>query len=200
MSHPKGLYLLFATEMWERFSYYGMRALLILYLTKSYIDGGLGFTEESATLIYGFFTGFVYFTPLIGGWLADKFGFGRMVTIGTRYAFSICRSATAYNRKRILQTKHFHIGRQAVRRKRHPPRCRFYHILHGHKHRRLFLSAHHRLSGCEIRVHLRISGSGHRHVHRHCHIHVVRMKNAEGHQKKNAATDRQSIVRSSAHR
>ena len=83
MSHPKGLYLLFATEMWERFSYYGMRALLILYLTKSYIDGGLGFTEESATLIYGFFTGFVYFTPLIGGWLADRYlGQRRSITIG----------------------------------------------------------------------------------------------------------------------
>jgi len=83
MSHPKGLYLLFATEMWERFSYYGMRALLILYLTKSYIEGGLGFSEESATLLYGYFTGFVYFTPLIGGWLADNYlGQRKSITIG----------------------------------------------------------------------------------------------------------------------
>ncbi len=81
--HPKGLYLLFATEMWERFNYYGMRALLILYLTKSYLDGGLGFSEEHATLLYGFFTGFVYFTPLIGGWLADRYiGQRKAITIG----------------------------------------------------------------------------------------------------------------------
>ena len=73
LRHPKGLYLLFLTEMWERFSYYGMRALLVLYLTLSLVEGGMGFTEEYATLLYGFFTGLVYFTPLIGGWLADHY-------------------------------------------------------------------------------------------------------------------------------
>ena len=51
--HPKGLYLLFATEMWERFSYYGMRGLLTLYLTKAAIEGGLGFDDANAGLIYG---------------------------------------------------------------------------------------------------------------------------------------------------
>ena len=71
--HPKGLYLLFFTEMWERFSYYGMRAILILYLTKKFIEGGLGMDEKYAMLLYGYFTGFVYFTPLIGGWLADRY-------------------------------------------------------------------------------------------------------------------------------
>ena len=71
--HPKGLYLLFFTEMWERFSYYGMRAILILYLTKKLMEGGLGMDEKDATLLYGYFTGFVYFTPLIGGWLADRY-------------------------------------------------------------------------------------------------------------------------------
>lgn len=71
--HPSGLYLLFTVEMWERFSYYGMRALLIFYLTKSFVDGGLGIDEKSASLIYGIFTGLVYFTPIIGGWLADRF-------------------------------------------------------------------------------------------------------------------------------
>ncbi|SUX46433.1 peptide MFS transporter [Chryseobacterium indoltheticum] len=81
--HPKGLYLLFFTEMWERFSYYGMRAILILYLTKKLIEGGLGMDEQSATLLYGYFTGLVYFTPLIGGWLADKFLGKRLaITIG----------------------------------------------------------------------------------------------------------------------
>lgn len=71
--HPKGLYLLFFTEMWERFSYYGMRAILILYLTKKLMEGGLEMDEKYAMLLYGYFTGFVYFTPLIGGWLADRY-------------------------------------------------------------------------------------------------------------------------------
>ncbi len=83
MKHPKGLYLLFATEMWERFSYYGMRALLVLYLTKSLMEGGFGFSSKDASLIYGIFTGLVYFTPLIGGWLADNYiGQRRAITIG----------------------------------------------------------------------------------------------------------------------
>lgn len=81
--HPKGLYLLFFTEMWERFSYYGMRAILILYLTKKLMEGGLGMSEQNATLLYGYFTGLVYFTPLIGGWLADKYLGKRLaITIG----------------------------------------------------------------------------------------------------------------------
>lgn len=81
--HPKGLYLLFFTEMWERFSYYGMRAILILYLTKKYMEGGLGMDEKQATLLYGYFTGLVYFTPLIGGWIADQFiGKRNAITIG----------------------------------------------------------------------------------------------------------------------
>ncbi|MCQ4037342.1 peptide MFS transporter [Riemerella anatipestifer] len=81
--HPAGLYLLFFTEMWERFSYYGMRAILIYYLTKTYLQGGLSIDPAQASLIYGYFTGFVYFTPLIGGWLADKFLGQRLsITIG----------------------------------------------------------------------------------------------------------------------
>ena len=81
--HPKALYLLFFTEMWERFSYYGMRGILILYLTKTYFQGGLAIKETEASLIYGFFTGFVYFTPLIGGWLADRYLGQRLaITIG----------------------------------------------------------------------------------------------------------------------
>jgi POT family proton-dependent oligopeptide transporter len=81
--HPPGLYLLFFTEMWERFSYYGMRGLLTLYLTKAALAGGLGIPEAAGTLIYGYFTGFVYFTPIIGGWLADKYiGQRRAIFIG----------------------------------------------------------------------------------------------------------------------
>lgn len=81
--HPAGLYLLFFTEMWERFSYYGMRAILILYLTKKMMEGGLGMDNAEAMALYGNFTGLVYFTPLIGGWLADKYLGKRLaITIG----------------------------------------------------------------------------------------------------------------------
>ena len=70
--HPKGLFLLFGTEMWERFSYYGMRAILVLYLTDLTTKGGLGWTQADALQLYGIFTGLVYVTPLLGGWLADN--------------------------------------------------------------------------------------------------------------------------------
>ena len=73
--HPKGLWVLFVTEMWERFSYYGMRALLVLYLISK-VDGsnpGLGWSEESAGKLYGSYTACVYLTPVVDGWLADKF-------------------------------------------------------------------------------------------------------------------------------
>lgn len=82
-SHPPGLYLLFFTELWERFSYYGMRGILTLFLTKAVIAGGLGMDSDSAVLLYGYSTGFVYFTPIIGGWLADNFiGQRRAILIG----------------------------------------------------------------------------------------------------------------------
>lgn len=81
--HPKGLFLLFFTEMWERFSYYGMRGVLMLYMTKLWAENGLNIAPDRASLIYGYFTGFVYFTPLIGGWLADKYlGQRKAITIG----------------------------------------------------------------------------------------------------------------------
>ncbi len=70
--HPKGLYTLFFTEMWERFSYYGMRALLVLYLSSAYLDGGFNLDRADALEIYALFTGLVYMTPILGGFLADK--------------------------------------------------------------------------------------------------------------------------------
>lgn len=77
-SHPRGLYLLFFTEMWERFSYYGMRAIFILFMTKAlFIDKAL------ASNIYGSYTGLVYLTPLLGGYIADKFwGNRRSILVG----------------------------------------------------------------------------------------------------------------------
>jgi POT family proton-dependent oligopeptide transporter len=76
--HPPGLYVLFFTEMWERFSYYGMRSLLVYYMIKH-----LQITQERSSQIYGLYTGFVYFTPLFGGILADRvLGQRRTVIVG----------------------------------------------------------------------------------------------------------------------
>lgn len=75
--HPKGLYLLFVTEMAERFSYYGMRALFVLYLVAAFFDGGM------ASQIYGSYTGLVYLTPLLGGYIADRYwGNRRSIIVG----------------------------------------------------------------------------------------------------------------------
>ena len=73
--HPTGLYVLFFTEMWERFSYYGMRAILVLYLVAATNDGnaGLGWTNVEALALYGWYTMFVYVASIPGGWIADKF-------------------------------------------------------------------------------------------------------------------------------
>ncbi len=68
LGHPKGLFVLFFAEMWERFSYYGMRALLIFYLTKHWL-----FSDEHSSVIYGAYTALVYITPVLGGYLADKY-------------------------------------------------------------------------------------------------------------------------------
>ncbi len=78
IGHPKGLYMLFFAEMWERFSYYGMRALLIFYLTQHWL-----FNDSKSNLIYGAYTSLVYITPVLGGYLADRYlGQRRAVLFG----------------------------------------------------------------------------------------------------------------------
>ena len=73
--HPKGLFILFFTEMWERFSYYGMRAILVLYLVQKTTDAnpGLGWTNTEALALYGWYTMLVYLASIPGGWIADKY-------------------------------------------------------------------------------------------------------------------------------
>src|SRR5262249_19015153 len=78
LGHPIGLYILFFTEMWERFSYYGMRGLLMLYMVN-----GLRFSQKEGSGIYKIYTSLVYVTPIIGGFLADRYlGNKRAVIIG----------------------------------------------------------------------------------------------------------------------
>jgi len=79
LGHPAGLFILFFTEMWERFSYYGMRALLVMFFTASLTDGGWGWPREHAFAIFGTYTSLVYLSTLLGGYFADK-------VIGFRYA------------------------------------------------------------------------------------------------------------------
>lgn len=81
--HPRGLVTLFFTEMWERLSYYGMRALLVLFMTEQVMNGGMGLDDASATAIYGIYTALVYLVALPGGWMADRLlGAQRAVFIG----------------------------------------------------------------------------------------------------------------------
>src|SRR6266478_3634732 len=81
--HPRGLSTLFFTEMWERFSFYGLKAILFLYMTTALAKGGLAFEQHYAGLIMGTYTSGVYWTPLLGGWIADKWlGARRAVLVG----------------------------------------------------------------------------------------------------------------------
>lgn len=82
-THPVGLFVLFFTEMWERFSYYGMRAILVLFLVADLKNNGWGWPRPEALQLYAFYTGLVYFTPILGGLIADKFtGYRKAVIIG----------------------------------------------------------------------------------------------------------------------
>ena len=85
LGHPAGLFVLFFTEMWERFSYYGMRALLVLFLTSSLteINPGWGWPRAHALAIYGSYTGLAYLTPILGGYIADRIiGYRWAVLVG----------------------------------------------------------------------------------------------------------------------
>ena len=83
LGHPSGLFTLFFTEMWERFSYYGMRAILVLFLVSSMADQGWGWERADALKLYAWYTGLVYITPIFGGIIADKYlGYRKAVIIG----------------------------------------------------------------------------------------------------------------------
>ena len=101
--HPRGLYTLFFTEMWERFSYYGMRALLVLFMTDAVVHGGMGMTDKMATAIYGLYTAAVYLAAFPGGWVADRFcgaqrsvWYGGILIICGQFMLVIPRSETFY--------------------------------------------------------------------------------------------------------
>lgn len=100
LGHPAGLFTLFFTEMWERFSYYGMRALFVLFLTSALIDGGWGWPREHALALYGTYTSMVYLTPILGGMLADKY-------LGNRRAIIIGASLMTLGHASMAMETHF---------------------------------------------------------------------------------------------
>lgn len=103
--HPRGLATLFFTEMWERFSYYGMRAILLLYMVAAVENGGMGLGDQTGGAIYGLYTMFVYLLALPGGWLADRFfGLRRSVFYGG------CIIAAGHFSMAIPTTETFFIG------------------------------------------------------------------------------------------
>ena len=147
--HPKGLYLIFATSTAERFSYYGMRAIFILFLTQALL-----FDKEAAASIYGSYTGLVYLTPLIGGYIADKYwGIRRSVFWGAMMMavgqFLMFMSASTLDNtelahwmmygglgflilgKWLFQTYRFFSRRSTLRTGRQTAGCCIYHLLYG---------------------------------------------------------------------
>ena len=150
--HPRGLSTLFFTEMWERFSYYGMRALLILFMTATRgSTAGSGFPVSKAGAIYGLYTAMVFLLSLPGGWVADRILGQRRAVL---WAASSSRSATIS--MAVPAARHFLRGAGLIvigtgllkpnistmvgalyHRKRRPARRRLLHLLHGHQPRRL---------------------------------------------------------------
>jgi hypothetical protein len=135
--HPYPLGSLFFTEMWERFSFYGIRPLLILFMAATVYDGGLGLARENASAIVGIFAGSMYLAALPGGWLADNWlGQRKAVWYGSILIalghLSIALSA-------VMGTNLFFIGLMfivhAVQERRCTSRRRFLAVLHGHQHR-----------------------------------------------------------------
>ncbi len=103
LGHPRGLITLATTEMWERFSYYGMRALLVLFMVESLEEGGLGYTDQTATAIYGLYTAAVYMLCLPGGWIADRLigaqravWFGGIIIMSGHFVLAIPSVATFF--------------------------------------------------------------------------------------------------------
>ena len=108
--HPKGLYVLFATEMWERFNYYGMRAILILFMTKALL-----FDKVFASNLYGSYTSLVYLTPLLGGYISDRYwGNNRSIIVGGLIMaigeFLLFFCGSLYNSSESLSTLLFFSG------------------------------------------------------------------------------------------
>ena len=139
---PRGLTILFLTEMWEMFSYYGMRSLLVYYMTKQLVIG-----QEKSSLIYGTYTAMAYFTPIIGGVISDRWlGKRRAVIIGGidhgRRSFhddvravAVCRPRHDRARQRIVSAEPAEPDQRSVQTRRSAPQLGVQRLLCRHQHR-----------------------------------------------------------------
>ena len=179
MGHPRGLATLFFTEMWERFSYYGMRALLLLYMTAAVSAGGLGLSDRQGGAIYGLYTAAAYLSSLPGGWIADRllgqrksvFWGGVLISLGN-FALALPAGMTVFYLGLLLISLGTGmlktncstlVGELYQRRLRLAPRCGLLHLLRRHQSRRHAVTTgrrHHRRDG---RLPLGFSGQRHRH-------------------------------------
>ena len=159
--HPRGLATCFFTEMWERFSYYGMRAILILFMTASVAKGGLGFSVVKAGAIYGFYTAMVYLLSLPGGWVADRiFGqrravlYGGILIVAGEFALMssehqrlLCGLGSVDFRDGNAEAQREHDGGPALCAERPAARFGLLDFLHGHQSGRAAFAAGVRMGG-----------------------------------------------------
>jgi dipeptide/tripeptide permease len=162
LGHPRPLWMLFMSEFWERFAFYGIRWAMVLYIVAQF-HGGDASGEKPASELYGAYLALVYAGAIFGGYVADKLiGFQRSILLGAVIMatglFLIglaqrsdvqARPGHDHRRQRPVQADHLDDGRQAVRAGRRAPRFGLHHLLHGHQHRRVAGAADHPIPGEE---------------------------------------------------
>ena len=168
--HPWGLSTLFLTEMWERFSFYGIRPLLTLFMAAAMLDGGFGFERTQATAIVGIYSSSVYLASLPGGWIADRLlGLRRAILLGAILIslghISIGLSGFSAGKTPfflglilivlgtgLLKAEYFGDCRRFIPGRRRTARCGIFDFLYGHQHRRVFRSADYGFARRKIRL------------------------------------------------
>ena len=192
--HPRGLSTLFFTEMWERFSYYGMRALLILFMTAPLAAGGLGFDTARGGAIYGLYTSMVYMTTLPGGWIADRLIgqrravlYGGIIIASGHFSMAFPSLTTFYLGlflivigTGLLKGNVSVIVGQLYSARRHPPRRRLLDLLHGDQPRRVHRAAGVRLSRAAGQLARRVRRRRRRHDARRDSVRVRRPESRRG--------------------
>ncbi len=181
-AHPPGLYVLFFTELWERYSFYSMVAILSLYMNES-----LHFDVAKTGQVYGAYTAGVYLMPVAGGFLADRFlGFTRAVIVGgvlmmfghlvlgvETLPFFYSGLVLLATRQRAAQAECLDARRQSVSRPAAAARPGFQHLLHGREHRRVRLAADRVVAADALRLERRVHVGGRRDALLADHVHHV---------------------------
>ena len=174
---PRGLATLFLTEMWERFTYYGMRSILILYAVAAVSDGGLGLDDRNASSIYGLYIAATYVFALFGGWMADRLlGAQRAVIIGgvcilcgnallvlgSPHSF-FCRPRRHRARRGAPEAQYQRHGGRALSGRRRAARCRLLDLLRRYQRRCAARLSPRAAVRCALRLAVGIRPAGRRH-------------------------------------